>query len=88
VSKQCTLVAQKTSNILGSVRKSTVNRSKEVMFPLLLGTGGVLEYSRWRTYGVLSPVLGSPVQERDIDLLGERSAQGHKDDQGTGASSI
>ncbi|GAB0183870.1 mitochondrial enolase superfamily member 1 [Grus japonensis] len=73
MSQQCALVAKKTNGILGCIKKSVASRSTEGAYPRPLLCPGEA------TSGILCPVFGTPVQERQ-GTTGESPAEGYKDD--------
>jgi len=76
MSQQCALVAKKASGLLEYTKKSVASRSRQVLLSLCPSEA---------SSGVLCPVLGSPVQERQ-GTAGHSPAEGYKDGEGTGAS--
>lgn len=78
---KASLSQKKANSILGLIRKSIASRWREVIH--VTSTG--------ETYGVLSSVLGSPVQEKHVHTE-KSSAQdhkkGHKNYEGIGASHL
>ena len=56
MSQQCALEAKKVNSLLGYIRQSIASRLREVILPLCSALVGHIQ--------VLSPFLGSPVQER------------------------
>ncbi|KAJ7412270.1 hypothetical protein BTVI_46989 [Pitangus sulphuratus] len=78
MSCQCALAARRANGILEWIGKSMASRSREVILPPLLGPSE-------STSGVLCPVLDASVQERQ-GTTGEGPVEGHKDDEGSGAS--
>lgn len=78
MSRQYSLVAKMVGNMLGSSRRSIVNRSREVMFSLCSGLMGY-------TQGI---ALSSGLPSTRHWLTGESPAQGLKNYQGTEVSSV
>ncbi|GAB0204558.1 mitochondrial enolase superfamily member 1 [Grus japonensis] len=73
MSQQCAHMAKKANGILGSIQKSVVSQHVKGGYPPPLLCPGEV------TSGVLCPVLGSPVQERQ-GTIGESPVEGYKDD--------
>jgi len=76
MSQHCALAAKKTNDILGLCEEQCCQQVEGGDPYTLVSTGGV-------NGGVLCPVLGSPVQERD-GHRGDSPMKGRKDDEGTG----
>lgn len=72
MSQQYALVANRTSSVLGYIRRSIAGRSREGIFPPQVSPGEA-------TAAVLCPVLGSPVQQK-YGAAGESQAEGHEED--------
>jgi len=72
MSQQCTLVPKKAINMLGCIRNSVDNRSREAILPLYT----TLDEA---TAGVLCPVLGSSVKA-GRGHPGGTPAKSHQDD--------
>ncbi|KAF4798765.1 hypothetical protein TURU_062329 [Turdus rufiventris] len=68
---QDVFVANRTSSILGYIRRSITGRSREGIFPPLLSPGET-------TDAVLCPALGSQVQQK-FWATGESKAKGHEE---------
>ena len=75
MSWQCMLVAQKAIHVLGFIKRSVTNRSREVILPLC---------SCETPPGVQHPVL-EPSAQGECGLVGAGSEEGHKDDKRAGA---
>ena len=72
-------MAKNANSILGCIKKSEQQVEGGDRRPLLCPGHA--------TYGVLCPVLGSPVQERQGSPR-RSPAESHKDDEGPGASCV